>query len=144
MSISVWAAFSWTAGGSVSSKRGGNVLTFLCITLFLLMGVAWGTASRWEEFGMAGTMEAWGLLAGLGRAGVALGAILVVVSFPLNWSSRPLRMSSTWLASRREMVLEVTCWLWPISTSFLLSSLVRFLLARPGYFLYRAPRNSRR
>jgi len=48
-------------------------------------------------------------LAGFGLAGVALGSMLVVVSFPLNWSSRPLRMSSTWLARRREMVLEVTC-----------------------------------
>ena len=57
--------------------------------------------------GMAGTMEAG--LAGLGlEAGVALGSGLV--SLPLNWSSLPLRMSSTWLARSREMVLEVTCW----------------------------------
>ena len=38
--ISVWAEFSWTAGGSVSSKQSGKVLTFLWMTLFLLMGVA--------------------------------------------------------------------------------------------------------
>ena len=77
-----WAAFSWTAGGSVSSKQSGKVLTFLWMTLFLLMGVAWGTASRWEELGMAGTMETG--LAGLGRAGVAL---VMIAGRHSRWSS---------------------------------------------------------
>lgn len=48
----------------------------------------------------------------------------------------------TYLASSREIVEDVTCCEWPISTSFFLSSLLRLRLYRPGYFLYRAPRNS--
>lgn len=32
-----------------------NVFTFLVATLFRLIGVAWGTASKWLEFGNDGT-----------------------------------------------------------------------------------------
>ena len=84
---------------------------------------------------MAGTMEAG--LTGLGRAAwaAAAAAASVLLSFPLNSSSLPCRISSTSLANRREMVLEVTCCECPISASFLRSSLVKLRRVMLGYFL---------
>ena len=38
----------------------------------------------------------------------------------------------------------VTCCEWPISTNFFLSSFDKVRLVKPGYLLYKAPRNNRK
>ena len=69
--------------------------TFLWTTLFLLMGVAWGTASMCEALGMVGKARAFTTLALCdGAEGVSTEATL-----PLNFSSFPANNSSTSFAS---------------------------------------------
>lgn len=51
---SACVAFCKLTWGSVSSKHKGKVRTFFKATLFRLIGVACGTASKWLEFGNDG------------------------------------------------------------------------------------------
>jgi hypothetical protein len=98
-------------------------ITFLLITRFLLIGVAWGTASRWELLGNDGTQG----IVFLGFPELGIGVSVEWTETALYLSSFPSMMSSTSEARRSEILEARQCELRPMSISLFLSSLVRVL-----------------
>merc|ERR1712018_1057448 len=133
---SVKEAFSWILAGSESSKQSGKVRTFLFTTRFLLIGVAWGTASKCMLLGIGAKFAGF---ATFGLENPLPESLKEDVVMPLYLSSLPYSNSCTSLASNKLIDEAVTCWECPISSNFFLSSFVKVRLVNPGYLLYKAP-----
>lgn len=97
-----------------SETKQSKIVTFLLTTRFLLIGVAWGTASKCELLGTDGTQG----IAFLGLAEAAIGVSDEWTDTALYFSSFPSIISSTSDALRSD-ILDAKQWeLSPVKMRF--------------------------